>query len=192
MRSDYDIARTFAGRRVVESATTGMEVYTASPVDRVRASLSEAAGHGSPVAFQSTVATAIRAVSRALASERAAEDAALSLAQRHMLASLRAQLESTEEVLEQALSERGRCLIDEPRRQGRLTRLLNRRGPEGQATSWQTAVREAVDVLGGGAEVLTDLAHGQPAEAPARVLAESIAHLLEEHQERLEDAAVRS
>lgn len=167
-----------------------MSTTCTSPLEDIRSSLQDAVKRGSPVALKCTLAAASRAVEGALVGEAVAERAALSLAQRERLSEMRLEMEEASKALCCAL-DAGAAQVAPPLKahiRG-LLRRMSSEGRPGRTPSWQEAVTDVLLALRDGADRLTRLAAGQPAEAPSRALAEATAGLLADHYDRVEDQA---
>ncbi|MEM9996698.1 MAG: hypothetical protein AAF809_03265 [Bacteroidota bacterium] len=149
----------------------------------------EARLHGSPSAFQATLATVHTAVRRLAAMADTARAAALSLAQHERLDALRAELAALDTALEATLDTTGRSLLEPdaaPAKRPRLW-LWSRPAPSdaGPAASWSTSVADLLAALDAQLACLASLANGQPEGAPSRHLADDTATLLTRHRDAL-------
>jgi hypothetical protein len=162
-----------------------MTTVCSNPVDALRSSLQDATGRGSAAALVSTLEAASRVVEGALATERVAESAALSLAQRERIAELRSELEDASAALNGAMCADTPALrgISGPAMRSMFRQMLPAR-KRCAVPPWKDAVADLVATLRDGSERLALLASGQPADAPARVLAEATAGLLLDHHDR--------
>ena len=143
----------------------------------------------SATAFQATLATAVQALERALGRVRAAEGAALSLAQCERLAEVALDLEGTVADLRPRLDQQGHCLME--RRAGWAVRLLARVRPAEDAPGapWSDALADAIAALDEAAGRMATLAAGATAEAAA--LARAVARRLRDHRDALLGEAER-
>lgn len=173
-----------------------MEVCTPL-VEEVKDLAARAVQQGSVIAFQSTLAAAAQTVQRALRQEEAAENAALSLAQKDALRGMVGELRAVFDVLQSSLDDQGRCLMPpHPKTQRWSTRLANKvrtpREPEANHhPTWWFSLTEAIETLDEGADRMDALASGQPADAPSRALSQATVELLRSHQDRLLGEAER-
>lgn len=125
------------------------------------------------VALQCALQAGARALREADAWEAEAQVAALSLAQKTLLATLREELAEAAECLPAPQQDAHGAA---PRR-----RFWQRRREPVRAGSWWEIVGNAIDALDGAADRLDDLASGQPEAAPARAVVEAAAALLRTH-----------
>jgi hypothetical protein len=169
-----------------------MEALGTGTLDEVQAALTGVGDVNAPVALQSTVAVARETILRVLTAERAAEAAALSLAQRELLADLRSELEEAEAALTRALTDRGRRVLgsaESPKTS--LSRRLGWRRSSPPPMKWDEALSSALESMDAGVDLLTALASGQPQDTTARKIAQVTARLLSEHHSALEGVSAR-
>jgi hypothetical protein len=151
-----------------------------------------ARGGASGTAFQAVLVALTRAVARAAERVRAAEEAALNLAQRQKVAAVADDLAATTAALEESLTAQGRCLLDGRRSlrervqeaREKVRASLGAR-PEPGAASWWFALSEAVEALDDATAQVTALADAQPAGDPAAALGTEVAVHLQAHRETL-------
>ncbi len=153
-------------------------------------------GDASRTAFQSVLVAAVHAVQRATERVRAAEGAALSLAQREKVGEVVADLRQTEAALRTGLDDQGRCILREKRNLRTLVRDARARvqaslQPEGPGLSWWFAFTEAVEALDEAASQVETLADAQPEGTPAGALGRRVADQFRAHHDALLDEADR-
>lgn len=144
--------------------------------ERVRA-LAEHDSSGS-VVFQSTAVGALQVLRRVAAAERAAADAAISLAQQQKLEDMISGLEATAAALQDTLSTQGRQMLglcDDSRASARPA----------EERSWWFALSEAVEALEEGTAWMATVVSGQPKGCAARTLSSIIARQLRRHHQEL-------
>ncbi len=151
-----------------------------------------ASAHESSTAFQSVLVALSHAVARAAERVRAAEEAALSLAQRQKVAAVAEDLAHTTEALQGALSVQGRCLLGEHRslrtrvkEAGERVRLSLSPKPEPNAASWWFALSEAVAALDEAGARIEALAAAQPSGSPGCAVGSEVGARLDAHRETL-------
>ena len=148
-------------------------------------------GHASETAFQGVLVAVTRSVQRAVERVRAAEGAALNLAQQQKVAAVAADLVATQEALKDALNDQGRCLLGEHRSFREKVRDAGSKvrdavAPKSEAgPSWWFALAEAVEALDDAAMQIQSLAASQPVGAPAACLGREVAAHLGAHREAL-------
>lgn len=153
-------------------------------------------------AFQGLLAALVEAVAEAAVAVRAAEAAAISLAQQRHVATVADGLDAVGEALHAGLTEQGLALLPAaPGAVDALRALVNpspgwlprrRPRPEPVALSWGEAMVAAGDALAQAAEYAATLAAAQPAESSARLLGEGLAARLLHDRDTLIDEAART
>ena len=151
-----------------------------------RAPRSEASG----TAFQSMLVATVHAVQRAVARLRAAESAALSLAQQQRVAAVAEDLQTTAADLRTHLDAQGHCILGEPRTLRekmieagtKMQEALAARKEETAPPSWTQALAEAIDTLGEEADQLADLASAQAEGTPAGAVGRQAVNRLRTHR----------
>ena len=152
----------------------------------------------SGTAFQAMLVAAMRAVQRAVERVRAAESAAISLAQQQKVAAVADDLQASADDLRQHLDAQGHCILGEPRTLREKVREAGVRVQEAWATrndkpttSWWFALTEAVESLDAEADQLAELAAAQSAETPAGALGRDMVERFRSHHDALLDEAER-
>jgi hypothetical protein len=147
-------------------------------------------GEASGTAFQSMLVATVHAVQRAVARLRAAESAALSLAQQQRVAAVADDLQTTAADLRTQLDAQGRCILGEPRTLRekvieagtKMQEAFAARKGETTVLSWTQALAEAIDTLGEEADQLADLASAQSAGTPAGSVGRRTVNQLRTHR----------
>ncbi|HLA64187.1 MAG TPA: hypothetical protein VK610_07150 [Rhodothermales bacterium] len=156
-----------------------MSVFYAAPALRLVSSPSPSA-----TALQATLAAAVQALDRAVGRVRAAEQAALSLAQRERLEGVAVDLEGTAADLRPRLDSQGRCLMEG--RMGWAARLrahFQAAAADAPGAPWALALADAVTALDEASSRMACLAAGATTEAAA--VARTVACRLCDHRDAL-------
>ncbi len=152
---------------------------------------------GLTASFQSLLAASVEAVAEAVVPVRAAEAAAINLAQQQHVAAIADRLDAVEAALRGGLNGQGRALLPGPRGPAEVLRDLlgsrrHRVRVEPAVRSWGEAMVAAVDALAEAAEYTATLAAAQPENSSARILGEGLAERLEQGRDALVDEAART
>lgn len=142
-------------------------------VDRLRELI--ARSDTSSVVFQSVIVACLQIVSRVRLREELVAEASISLAQSEKLQRLLGELSAVERVLDGALSEQGRCMLDMSGTSVRPT----------ADSRWWYALSEAIQELEEGTERMASLVGNQPRGTDVRRLAGTVVRLLHKHHAQL-------
>lgn len=134
-------------------------------------------GQDGGVGFQSVAVAAVQIIEQALFFEQEAAEAALSLGQCQMLASMTRAAEEAAAILRGTLSVQGARMMD-------VCAECPPRAAEA-AQPWWFALTDALEVLEEGAEKMGSLTTAQPKDSPARDLSRATTQLLRLHHDAL-------
>ena len=153
---------------------------------------------GLTASFQSLLAASAEAVAEAVVPVRAAEAAAINLAQQQHVAAVADGLDAVGEALRGGLDDQGRALLPGPRgvadalRDLVASRRHARERAESAVRSWGEAMVAAGDALAAAADYAATLAAAQPENSSARILGLGLAARLERDRDALVDEAART